>query len=331
MADKNTHRKAESEVAVSHGGFCVELAGRRLTITGDQSLESIRSAFASVEPVASGAGGASLEIATAADPAGVAPWRELAAGVYAGADGSVAVVHRNPSTVECFVPGTPSRLALIASRAALESGDLRAHPGHHAISSWLASPTMRTLHAAAVSLGGRGVLFLGVGGRGKTTTSLACARAGFSFMGDDLCTVEAGNSATASPPLVHGLFATAKLNVDSRMRLDARNWTELGKTPIGKTVVRLPDEIEFSRSSPLAAIIAVRAGLSPRAETKRLDPRDAFRLLILAARQGTTSSAVPTQWFSAAASLAREVPAFELSLTWDLDRVTAAVRTVLEQ
>ncbi len=315
----------------TRGGFAVELAGRRLIVTGDQSLESVRSAFATVEPVASGAGAASLEVTMAADPAGVAPWRELATGVYAGADGSFAVLHRNPSTVECFVPGPPSRLALIASPAALESGDLRAHPGHHAISSWLASPTMRTLHAAAVSLGGRGALFLGIGGRGKTTTSLACARAGFSFMSDDLCTVEARNAATTSPPLVHGLFATAKLNADSRMRLDARNWPELGKTPIGKTVVRIPSEIEFSRSSPLAAIIAVRAGVSARAETRRLDPRDVFRLLMLAARQGTTGSAVPTQWFSAAASLAREVPAFELGLTWDLDRVAAAVRTVLEQ
>ena len=315
----------------TNGGFCVELAGRHLAVTGDESLERIRSAFASVAPIALGICGASLEIVTAPDPAGVAPWRELAAGVYAGPDGSFAAIHRDPSAVEYFVPGFPSRLALIASHAALESGDLRAHPGHRAISSWLASPTMRTLHAAAVALGDRGVLFLGIGGRGKTTTSLACARAGFSFIGDDLCTVEARDAATASPPLVHGLFATAKLNADSRMRLDAGHWTELGKTPVGKTVVRIPDEIEFSRSSPLAAIIAVRAGLSSRAETRRLDPRDALRLLILAARQGTTGSAVPTQWFSTAASLAREVPAFELSLTWDLDRVTAAVRTVLER
>ena len=256
--------------------------------------------------------------------------RLLASGIHQGSDGALAVVQRGPSSVELFVPEAPPRLKLIASPAALESGDLRAHPGNYAISSWIASPSMRTVHAGAVALGGRGVLLLGVGGRGKTTTALACARDGFSFMGDDLCIVEAGDALTGRPPFVHGMFATAKLNPDSRTRLDASNWTELGTTPKGKNVVRVPEKLGFAHSVPLAVIVAVRAGQGMRTETRRLDPRDAFRQLILAAKQGTPGS-VPTQWFSAAAAVAREVPVFELNLTWDLDRVTSTVRGIVDR
>ena len=57
-------------------GFTVELAGRRLAITGDESVRSIHSAFASIEPLELGIGGPSLEIVTAPDPAGMMPWRE---------------------------------------------------------------------------------------------------------------------------------------------------------------------------------------------------------------------------------------------------------------
>ena len=62
---------------------------------------------------------------------------------------------------------------------------------------------------------------------------------------------------------------------------------------------------------------------------RRIHGRDAFRLLILAAKQGTPGVAVPTQWFSAAAALAREIPAFELSLAWDLARVAASVKDIV--
>ena len=214
------------------------MAGRRLTISGDERSRSIQPAFASVEPLELEQWCRFAENCEAPDPAGMPAWRDLAAGIYRGPDGALVAVQRDPSSVQYFLAGTPHRLELIASPAALESGDLRAHPASYAIASWIASPTLRMVHAGAVALGGRGVLFVGVGGRGKTTTALACARDGFSFMADDLCIVEAATRQPVRPPLVHGMFATAKLNADSRMRLDARNWTELGTTPKGKTAVK---------------------------------------------------------------------------------------------
>ena len=59
---------------------------------------------------------------------------------------------------------------------------------------------------------------------GKSTTVLACARAGAGFLGDDLVLVDAGDGADDAELTAHCLFATAKLTVDSARALDAETW-----------------------------------------------------------------------------------------------------------
>ena len=54
-------------------------------------------------------------------------------------------------------------------------------------------------------------------------------------------------------------------------------------------------------------------------------------MLVLAATQGTAGLGVPAEWLSTAAALVREVPAFELGLAWDLDRVTSTVRDIVDR
>ena len=63
---------------------------------------------------------------------------------------------------------------------------------------WMGSPRGRVLaHAGAVGLEGAGVLLVGPGGVGKSSTSLACAEAGFDYAADDYCLVSAEPSPTA--------------------------------------------------------------------------------------------------------------------------------------
>jgi len=50
---------------------------------------------------------------------------------------------------------------------------------------------------------------VGAGRAGKTTTALACARAGWSFAGDDAVLVN-----SAAPPVLSPLYASARLRVD---------------------------------------------------------------------------------------------------------------------
>ena len=310
--------------------YMVTIAGRRLEVSGDDGMAAVRSAFGGIVDPGGNPAQATLEIETEPDPAGRDPWRECGIGSHRSREGALAVIRRGPSSVETFLPGLVPRLHLAASPDAMASGDLRAQPANHAIASWLASSKVQLVHGAAVAWRGRGVLLVGIGGRGKSTTALACAQAGFSFLGDDLCVVESGCADRGLPARVHGIYATAKLNHDSRNRLGARDWPLLGITPKGKDAFAIPPEIRFERTVPLVALVAVRAdGVSPGI-ARCVPPRTAIGLLAATALPVATGSGTPGLWLRAAASIAREVPAYEMGLDWDLERVAVAVRSIIE-
>ncbi len=324
--------RREGVTAGTGRSFAVRIAGRTLTVTGDAGVDAIRPAFAGViEPVGLGEPAwPTLRVSVHPDPASKAGWAAMDIGSHRAPDGCLAILRRGPSSVEQFIPGVDPALLLEASPAALASGDLRSQPAHHALAAWLSGPRMQMVHAGAVSLDGRAVLFIGVGGRGKTTTALVCARAGFGFLGDDLCVVEAGDPSRGTPATVHGVYATSKLNADSRQRLQAGDWPVLGITPSGKSAVALPPQITFQRSARLVAIVAVRAGDTSVPQPRRLPPRQAIQMLGSTALPIASGSGTPGHWLSTAAALVREVPAFELGLGWDLDRVLSAVAGLLK-
>jgi hypothetical protein len=66
------------------------------------------------------------------------------------------------------------------------------------------------IHAAAVGTGADGVLLLGSGGAGKSTTALACLQAGMALVSDDYTLIRPG-----SPPTAHPAFAIAKAGAAS--------------------------------------------------------------------------------------------------------------------
>lgn len=305
--------------------FRVTIAGRSLEVSGDAGVTAVGPAFAGVVDRDGGPAQAALKIETACDPAGQDQWRDHEAGTYRFPDGALAVITRGPSSVETFVPGPVPHIHFAASPEALVSGDLRGQPVNRSIAGWLGSQTVQLVHGAAVAVKGRGVLIVGVSGRGKSTTALACARAGFSYLGDDMCVVETGSVDRGIPAKVHGVFATAKLNIDSRERLDAHDWLPLGITSRGKYAVALPPEIRFGRSAELVAVLGVRADGQSATTPRRVTPREAMGML------AATRLLQPGLWIHAAAAIAREVPTYEMGLDWDLDRVAAAVRSVAER
>lgn len=72
---------------------------------------------------------------------------------------------------------------------------------------WSTAHNEVLLHAGGVGNENGGALLLGVGGSGKSTTSLACSEAGLKLAGDDFVMVGLGES-----PVIHSLYSTAKLN-----------------------------------------------------------------------------------------------------------------------
>ena len=75
---------------------------------------------------------------------------------------------------------------------------------------WSERLNAQLVHAAAVGTAEGGVLITGRGGVGKSTTALACLKAGFDYAGDDYVLLAGGDEVVA-----HSLYCTAKLNPDN--------------------------------------------------------------------------------------------------------------------
>ncbi len=89
----------------------------------------------------------------------------------------------------------------------------RSFPLRSVIHRWSAHQEFQPIHAGAVGTDGEGVLIVGRGGSGKSTSTLACLEGGLQYAGDDYVLLETGEA-----PKVHSLYGTAKLVPDNLHR-----------------------------------------------------------------------------------------------------------------
>jgi hypothetical protein len=74
--------------------------------------------------------------------------------------------------------------------------------------SWALGPEVLFVHAGAVGDADGVALLVGASGVGKSSTSLACLRAGMRFLSDDYCLIR------GDPPVVYRFYSTARLADD---------------------------------------------------------------------------------------------------------------------
>lgn len=111
-----------------------------------------------------------------------------------------------------------------------------------------------SLHAACVARGGVGILLCGRSGAGKSTLSVACARAGFTFLSDDCTWILTGTDS----PVAIGKQHQARLRGDA-----ARHFPEL----VGFPARTLPNG-KLSMEVPTSLLRGVRT--APQVEVGRL-------------------------------------------------------------
>jgi hypothetical protein len=193
------------------------------------------------------------------------------------------------------------------------------------LSWWAAIRGMQLTHAAAVAGPAGAVLLVGGAGAGKSTTSLACLLAGMQFLGDDYCLVAPGE-----PPVVHGVYATAKLRPDALERLPelcrvVRNTDRLHRE---KAILDLGGAYaeRLGTSAPLRAIVVPRLTgrlriepATPGTVVRAMAPSTVFGLF------GATARTLPVL-----ARLAADVPGYVLELSNDVDEVAGAVAALAD-
>jgi hypothetical protein len=194
---------------------------------------------------------------------------------------------------------------------------------------WLARSDWQPVHAAAVCGPKGGVLIAGKGGAGKSTTALACLRAGWRYAGDDYVLVS-----STPQPRVENLFGTARLRMDMLERFPELHGTVTNSERVGtyeKAEIMLTERYEHASIAgfPVRAILLPQHG-----ENTGYAARGAARPQAMLTLAPTTMMVLQSETavsFRRIAAFVAATPAYWLDVGSDLDRIPAAIESILER
>lgn len=190
------------------------LAGRKVLVrvVGECLADNIRSAFAHL--LVENLGGEpdlridcwDVEASGVAPDRRAAPAPDVAMMLKASVDGRYVGEYREHSSQ--WLDRHEKRILAYTESASRLNLDERARPFHKMISVWLGDQDVQFVHAGLIEFDGRGILFVGNGGAGKSTSSIACLLGGLGYLGDDFVALEECDEHFVG----HGLFASCLLD-----------------------------------------------------------------------------------------------------------------------
>jgi len=186
---------------------------------------------------------------------------------------------------------------------------------------------MQLIHAGGVGRADGGVLLLGPGGSGKSTTALACLGSNLGYAADDYCLVD-----TSSQPVAYQLYTTAKLRPENIHRFESmrtrfrKNQGRLGDKP----TIFLNEEDHFTnlRSFPVDALVLPKVTSLVGSSWQCCSAASAWRALA-----PSTMMQLPLcghETFTKITSLTRNVPAYELHVGTDLSMIPICIEEILK-
>ncbi len=193
---------------------------------------------------------------------------------------------------------------------------------------WVGARGQQMAHAGAVGNASGGVLLVGKGGSGKSTTALACLEAGLDYAGDDYVIFD-----DQPAPRAHSVYCSGKLNADHIGRLPAyvpqiHNQAQLGSE---KALLYLNARYagRLAADLPLSAIVLPR--VTGAAHSRY---RPVATVPALAALAASTLRQLPCAGqadHERMRRLALRVPAYALDLGSDLENIPAVVTRLIAE
>ena len=206
--------------------------------------------------------------------------------------------------------------------------DERARPVHKLLSAWLEERGVQFVHSGLIAHAERGVLFVGSGGAGKSTSSICCLRAGMGYLGDDFIALGSDQGGFVG----HGLYASCLLNVHHIKRFP--DLLPLAHAPNHAEEEKYVLYLTEAFPSSLRACATVDALMLPRVVDADVTTyRRASKAETLLAIAPTSVMLLPRPNRDAFQRLARLVdttPSFWLELGRSVDSIPDAVRSLAE-
>ena len=206
--------------------------------------------------------------------------------------------------------------------------DERARPFHKLISPWLEDNGIQFVHSGLIEHQGRGILFVGNGGAGKSTSSISCLRAGMGYLGDDFL----GLGQEGGRFIGHGLYASCLLNVHHIKRFP--DLQPLGSAPNHAHEDKFVLYLAQAFPKSLQRRATVDALVLPRVvDQETTTYRPATKIAALKAIAPTSVMYLPRPnrtAFERLSTLVEKTPCFWLELGRRIDSIPVAVRALAE-
>ena len=230
-----------------------------------------------------------------------------------------------PQGVSFFNPETSRAYHWLQDAGNLDETN-KAAPARIALSYAMAAQGVPAMHAGALRSASGGVLLCGSSGAGKSTTSIACAQAGFEYAADDFCFV----STEQGRVVAHSLYASGKV-YEHRLR----DLPEFASLVVNADDVETEKAISFLGEGPAFKVI-------PRMEVDAIivlaskgNPAPAFRRITpVQALVGLAPSTVLLfrtggDHLAALRDLVARLPCFEMHLSHDVHANPPAIESLL--
>ncbi|MFT5112894.1 MAG: hypothetical protein ACI8P9_002222 [Parasphingorhabdus sp.] len=197
------------------------------------------------------------------------------------------------------------------------------------LSVWYLDQNVPLLHAGAVSRNGHGVLMGGVGGSGKTTSSLASTLGGFKFLGDD----RLGLQSIDGKYIAHSVFNSVYLDASGRRRF-ASLQSEMLPPTYSREFKNLlfvhqacPDQI--ATRTLLKAVLLPKVCDEKQSSYERLSASNA--LLELAPSSLVMHIGPGHKGMQVMGHLVRQLPCYRFFIGTDLAGVPASMHQLLDE
>lgn len=208
--------------------------------------------------------------------------------------------------------------------------DERARPFHRFLALRLGEQGVQFIHAGLVTWQGRGALFTGRGGSGKSTASICCLLSGLGYLGDDFVGLESGEDGVFRG---HSLYGTALTTLGHMTRFPslAAVCVAANHTYEEKSLAWLRElpGATFEDSTTITAIVMPRVVDSEDTTYDRASARDA--LLSLAPTSVLYLPAAGPRAIDRLAALVERVPRFRLLLGRDVSQIPERVKELLAE
>jgi hypothetical protein len=193
---------------------------------------------------------------------------------------------------------------------------------------WLGHHGMLQVHGGAVGIPEGGVMVVGRGGSGKSTTTLACLSSGLRYAGDDFVAL-----AGKSEPWVHSLYGSGKLEPHHLARFPTlQTWVSNPVREADDKVIVFADEAAPGvaiNGFPLRAVLVPRVvAQQPESRLKPISPAAALAALA----PSTVLLLYPPApgGLARMADLLKRVPCMSLELGSDVNQIPDAILGFLE-